>query len=118
MILFFGFIMALFFIGGTNEAIVEDLGLVFYVVYLCLHGASILGIALMWRLKRLGFYIFCAAHAAMPFAFTVLGDDIELDYTMLIFSGVTIGLFGLNAGLFFKKKESSEDYEEEETAEE
>ena len=107
MILYWLFVGIAFYLptfGLRSTGVITGLGAKYFFTYAVLHAIALFGILLMWRVKKTGFYIYAVVTGIMPFLQMIMARQIRIDLTILLFSGVAIGLFALNWKLFNKEE--------------
>lgn len=99
--LFIGVVMSVsaFKLSNFDDEI-DAIGGKYFFTYALLHAIAIFGVILMWRLKKTGFYIFTGATALMPFLYSIMAKQLNIELTLLLFSAAAIGLFAINWKLF------------------
>jgi len=119
MVVYYGTVGILIVTSFMHDKVFEEIGGKYFFVYTCLHALAFIGAVLMWRLKKIGFYIFTIATGIMPFLYllmtwewteTLANKWNKIEPIILLFSLVTIGLFALNwkSLNLIKKKEIEE----------
>lgn len=82
----------------------------YFYTYAVLHMVSLLGVILMYRKKLTGFYIFGVSNLLMPFWAMIITKYMTINWYVVLFSVVSIGLFAINWSKFqanVKKKEKA-----------
>ena len=116
MVFYYGFLALVISIKGPaiKGGYFDDLiayGAKMYLVLVVLHLFALLGAVLMYRQKRIGFYIYSFAVILMPLYMLV---NVTYNEVLIMFasSGIMVGLFALNyktLGLNFKSSEKNEE---------
>ena len=105
MILYYGAVGLLISTSAIHDTEFEAIGGKYFFVYACLHALTFIGVVFMWRLKKIGFYIFLTPTFVMPFLYLLMtwnwkeslsekSNKIEL--VIFLFSIISIGLFAFN----------------------
>ena len=105
MILYYGAVGLLINTYAIHDTILESIGGKYFFVYACLHTLAFVGVVFMWRLKKIGFYIFTIPTFIMPFlhvlmtwswAETLSEKSDKVERIIFLFSIISIGLFAIN----------------------
>ena len=121
MIIYYGAVGLLIRTSAIHEAAFKEIGAKYFFIYTCLHALAFIGVVLMWRLKKIGFYIFSIPTFILPFLHLLMtwnwreslsekSNKIEL--VIFLFSIISIGLFAVNwksLNLIKKKEETHEE---------
>jgi hypothetical protein len=86
----------LFMIRGNNFSenyFLEDFTQNFCFTYAALHGVSLLGTILMYRVKKSGFWLYSIGNIALAVSAFVFVESLEIDYLYVSFTLIMIGLF-------------------------
>ena len=112
MITGFGISTLLLGLAILEESTLYPMDTKYCAVYTCLHIVSFIGTIFMWRMKKLGFYLFSAATIIMPFLLFIMKQEWDRDFKIILpFSLLSIGLFAFNwksLNLLKKKDEETE----------
>lgn len=121
MIIYYGSVGLLISTSAIHDTVFETIGGKYFFVYSCFHALAFIGVVFMWRLKKIGFYIFSIPTFFMPFLYLLMtwnwreglsekSNKIEL--VIFLFSIISIGLFAFNwksLNLIKKKEETPEE---------
>jgi EamA domain-containing membrane protein RarD len=77
----------------SNNDLLKDFNQEFCFTYAFIHGISLLSAILMYRMKRIGFFIYAAANIAMLVTLFIYIDNFRSDYLIVTFTLLMIGLF-------------------------
>lgn len=116
MIMYFGSVGLLIGTSAIQDVVFEAIGQKYFFVYACLHVLAFIGVVLMWRLKKIGFYIYSIPTFIMPFLYLLMTwnwkDSLseksnKVELIIFLFSMISIGLFAINWNSLnlIKKKE-------------
>ena len=118
MIIYYGSVGLLISTSAIHDAVFETIGGKYFFFYAGLHALAFIGAVFMWRLKKIGFYIFSIPTFVMPFLYLLMtwnwreglsekSNKIEL--VIFLFSMISIGLFAVNwkSLNLIKKKEDT-----------
>jgi hypothetical protein len=105
MILYYGAVGLLIKSSAIQDLALEAIGAKYFFVYACLHALAFIGVIFMWRLKKIGFYLFSVPTLVMPLLHLLMSwnwreglsekfNKIEL--IIFLFSIISIGLFAIN----------------------
>ena len=105
MTLYYGAVGLLISASAIHDTTIESIGGKYFFVYAFLHALAFIGAVLMWRLKKIGFYVFSIPTFIMPFLHLLMtwnwteslsekSNKIEL--IILLFAIISIGLFAIN----------------------
>jgi len=105
MIMYYGAVGLLISTSAIHDTAFEAIGGKYFFVYACLHALAFIGVVFIWRLKKIGFYIFSTPTFVMPFLYLLMtwnwreglsekSNKIEL--VIFLFSIISIGLFAVN----------------------
>ena len=106
--LFIGFGGSVMDAFDSSSNSMDELTPRYFYTYAVLHIVSLIGVILMYRRRLVGFYLFAGANILMPFWVYVITQNWKFEPWVLIFSVISIALFGLNWNKFIaniKKKE-------------
>jgi len=111
MIIGFGIVTLLLGLSMLDESEVAPMDTKYFMVYTCLHIVAFVGVILMWRMKKLGFYLFSISTIIMPFLLFIMKHEWDKDFQIILpFSLLAIGLFAINwksLNLVKKKEEET-----------
>ena len=79
--------------GFTNNDLLKDFNQEFCFTYAFIHGVSLLSAILMYRMKRIGFFIYTASNIAMLVTLFIYIERFRSDYLIVTFTLLMIGLF-------------------------
>jgi len=105
MIIYYGSVGLLISSSAIHDKAFEAIGGKYFFVYACLHALAFIGVVFMWRLKKIGFYIFSTPTFVMPFLYLLMTWDWreglseksnKIELLIFLFSIISIGLFALN----------------------
>jgi len=97
MITGFGIVTLLLGLAIMDESNLAPMDTKYFIVYTCLHIVSFIGTIFMWRMKKLGFYLFSASTIIMPFLLFIMKHKWDKDFKIILpFSLIAIGLFAFN----------------------
>ena len=105
MIIYYGVVGLLINTSALHDTALESIGGKYFFVYACLHALAFVGVVFMWRLKKIGFYIFTIPTFIMPFlhvlmtwswAETLSEKSDKIERIIFLFSIISIGLFAIN----------------------
>jgi len=120
MIIYYGFVGVLIASDFIQDEAFDEIGSKYFFVYTCLHITAFVGAIFMWRMKKLGFYLFSIPTLIMPFLFLIMtwkwSEDLatksgKIELITFLFSIITVGLFAINwksLNLIKKKEEATE----------
>ena len=120
MTFYYGIVGILLASDFIQDELLEAIGGKYFFVYSCLHIAAFIGTILIWRMKKLGFYLFSIPTFIMPFLFLIMtwkwSDGLDtksskIELVTFLFSIITIGLFAINwrsLNLIKKKEDEPE----------
>ena len=120
MVIYYGTVGLLISTSAIHDATLESIGGKYFFVYACLHALAFLGAVFMWRLKKIGFYIFSIPTFIMPFLHLLMTwkwteslseKSNKIEPIILFFSIISIGLFAVNwksLNLINKKEQAHE----------
>ena len=77
----------------SNNELLKDFNQEFCFTYAFVHGISLLSAILMYRMKRIGFFIYTATNIAMLVVLFIYIDGFRSDYLIVTFTLFMIGLF-------------------------
>jgi len=80
-------------IDFSSHSILKDFNQEFCFTYAFLHAVSLFSAILMYRMKRLGFFIYTGANIAMLVTLFVYLEGFRSDYLIVAFTLLMIGLF-------------------------
>lgn len=81
----------------SNNELLKDFNQEFCFTYAFIHGISLLSAILMYRMKRIGFFVYAIANSAMLITLFMYVERFRSDYITVTFSLIMIGLFATRA---------------------
>jgi len=105
MVLYYGAVALLIRSSAIQDLALEAIGAKYFFVYGCLHALAFIGVIFMWRLKKIGFYLFSAPTFVMPFLHLLMSwswkeglseKSNKIELIIFLFSIISIGLFAVN----------------------
>ena len=118
MIIYYSIVGLLIKTAFIHDNVLSTIGGKYFFVYALLHAFALLGTILIWRLKKIGFYIFSISTIIMPFLYLAMTWNLEtelsdktskFEWIVLLFSITTIALFAINwKSLNLVKKKNEE----------
>lgn len=77
----------------SSNDLLKDFNQEFCFTYAFIHGVSLLSAILMYRMKRLGFYIYSISNITMLVVLFIYVEKFRSDYLIVTFTLLMIGLF-------------------------
>ena len=105
MIIYYGAVILIISTSAIHDKQFDETGSKYFIVYTCLHIAAFAGIILIYRMKKLGFYLFSIPTLIMPFLHLLMTwnwrESIsqktnKIELVVFLFSIISIGLFAVN----------------------
>lgn len=122
MAAYYGLVGVLVATSFIHDKVFETIGAKYFFVYAGLHLIAFIGVVFIWRLKKLGFYLFSISTLVMPFLYLLMtwnwSENLaekwnKIEPLILIFSVITIGLFAINWKSLNLIKKKDEEVEKE-----
>ena len=121
MIIYYGAVTLLIITSAINDKWFDAIGSKYFIVYSCLHITAFAGTILIWRMKKLGFYLFSIPTLIMPFLYLLMTWDWresisektnKIEFVIFLFSIISIGLFAVNWKSLNLIKQKEDEYGE------
>jgi len=98
--------------------LLSEIGIRFFLGYALAEVLCIVGVLMMWRIRKWGYYLYvvgCAGTVGVPYY--LLMDTIDFPWVNLIASGIAVGMFSLFLPKFLKGRKKDKDEDDEEFTE-